>query len=81
MLSESEGEVAQSCPTVCNSWTVAYRLLRPWDFLSKGTGVSCHSLLQRIFLTQGSNPGLPALQANALPSEPLGKLDNLKDMV
>ena len=22
------------------------------------TGVSCHSLLQRIFLTQGSNPGL-----------------------
>ena len=57
-----------------NSWTVAYQLLRPWDFPGKGTGVGCHFLLQRIFLTQGSNPGLPALQANALLSEPLGKL-------
>ena len=56
-------------------WTVAYRLLHPWDFPGKGTGVGCHCLLQRIFLTQGSNPGLPALQANTLPSEPLGKLD------
>ena len=27
-------------------WTVAYRLLRPWDFLGKGTGVGCHFLLQ-----------------------------------
>ena len=51
-------------------WTVADRLLRPWDFPGKGTG--CHFLLQRIFLTQGPNSGLPALQANALPSEPLG---------
>ena len=25
----------------------------------KNTGVSCHSLLQEIFPTQGSNPGLP----------------------
>ena len=25
----------------------------------KNTGVDCHSLLQRIFSTQGSNPGLP----------------------
>ena len=34
------------------------RLLHPWDSPSKNTGVDCHSLLQRIFLTQGSNPGL-----------------------
>ena len=27
------------------------RLLRPWDFLSKSTGVGCHFLLQGIFLT------------------------------
>ena len=45
--------------------------LRPWDFPGKGTGVGCHFLLHRVFLTQGSNPGLPALQADALPSEPL----------
>ena len=34
-------------------------LLLPCDFLGKSTGVGCHFLLQRIFLTQGSNPGLP----------------------
>ena len=40
-------------------WTVAStRLLRPWDFLGKSTGVGCHFLLQGIFLTQGLNPGL-----------------------
>ena len=41
-------------------WTVACtKLLCPWDFLSKSTGVGCRFLLQGIFLTQGSNPGLP----------------------
>ena len=29
------------------------------DSLGKKTGVGCYSLLQGIFLTQGSNPGLP----------------------
>ena len=41
-------------------WTVACtKLLRSWDFLGKSTGVGCRFLLQVIFLTQGSNPGLP----------------------
>ena len=31
------------------------RLLRPWDFPGKDTGVGCHFLLHRIFPTQGSN--------------------------
>ena len=31
------------------------RLLCPWDFPVKNTGVSCHFLLQGIFPTQGSN--------------------------
>ena len=34
------------------------RLLCLWDFPDKDTGVVCHFLLQRIFLTQGSNLGL-----------------------
>ena len=34
------------------------RLLRPWDFPGKSTRVGCHFLLQGIFLTQESNPGL-----------------------
>ena len=40
-------------------WTV--RLLCPWDFPSKNTGVGCHALLQGIFLAQGSNPSLLGL--------------------
>ena len=35
------------------------RLLCPWDFPVKSTGVGCHFLLERIFLTQGLNLGLP----------------------
>ena len=31
---------------------------RPWDFPGKNAGVGCHSLLQEIFPTQGSNLGL-----------------------
>ena len=49
----------KSCPTLCYPWTVVPKLLRPWDSSGKNTGVGCHFLLQRIFLTQGSNPGFP----------------------
>ena len=35
------------------------RLLCPWVFPGKNTGVDCHFLLQEIFLTQGLNPDLP----------------------
>ena len=34
------------------------RLLYPWDSPSKDIGVESHFLLQGIFSTQGSNPGL-----------------------
>ena len=47
------------------SWTLLWlhglylaRLLYPWDFSGKNTGVGCHFLLQGIFLTQGLNSGL-----------------------
>ena len=40
-------------------WTVACtKLLCPWDFQGKRTGVGCHFLLQEIFPTQGLNPGV-----------------------
>ena len=39
--------------TLCNA-----RILCPWSSLGKNTGVSSHSLLQGICLTQGSNLGL-----------------------
>ena len=37
-------------------WSV--RLLWPWDSPGRSTGEDCHSLLQRLFPTQGLNPGL-----------------------
>ena len=52
------GLVAKSCPILATPWTVACRLLCPWDFPGKNTGVGCHALLQGIFPTQGSNPCL-----------------------
>ena len=55
------------------SWTVAYRLLCPWDFPGKNTGVGCHFLLQGNLPDPGIKPGSPALQADALSSKPPGK--------
>ena len=48
------------------------RLLPPWDFPGKSTGVGCHFLFQKIYPTQGSNLGLPHCR-QTLPSEPPGK--------
>ena len=41
------------------------RLLYPWNFPGKNTGVGSHFLLQRIFPTQRSNPGLPNCRLSA----------------
>ena len=48
--------VAQSCLTLRPHGLYPARLLCPWDSPGKNTGMGCHSLLQRIFPTQGSNP-------------------------
>ena len=43
------------------------RLLCPWDFPGKNTGVGCHLLLQGIVPTQGLNLPLLYWQADSLP--------------
>ena len=52
------------------------RLLCPWDFPGKNTGVGCHFLLQGIFMAQGLNTRLlhllQEMQLESL-SEPPGK--------
>ena len=58
-FNESESEVTQWCLTLQPCGLSRARLLHPWYFLGKSTGVDCHFLLQWIFPTQGSNPGLP----------------------
>ena len=51
--------VTKSCPTLFDPMDCKpARLLCPWDFPDKNTGVDCHSLLQGIFPTQRSNSGL-----------------------
>ena len=49
-----------------------HQLYGPWSPPGQNTGVGSLSLLQGIFLTQGSNPGLPVFQADSLPGEPQG---------
>ena len=52
-------------------WIVAcVRLLRPWYFQDKNTGVGCHFLLQGIFPAQGLNPGLLHWQVGSLAAVP-----------
>ena len=46
-------KVAQSCPTLCDTMDCS-----PWNSPGQNTGVGSLSLLQGIFPTQGSNPGL-----------------------
>ena len=58
LVESKESEVVQSCQTLCDPMDACTKLLRPWDFQGKSTGVGCHFLLQGIFPTQGSNPGL-----------------------
>ena len=51
---------AQSCLTLCNPMDCCPPGSSVHgESLGKNTKVGCHTLLQRIFPTQGSNPGLP----------------------
>ena len=72
---ESESEVAQLCPTLCNPMGRIAFQAPLWNSPDKNTGVGCHFLLQGIFLTQGSNPHLLCLlqwQVGSLPLLHLG---------
>ena len=50
-------KVTQPCLTLCNP--MDYTVYSPWNSPGQNTGVGSLSLLQGIFPTQGSNPGLP----------------------
>ena len=61
-------KVAQSCLTLRS-----HGLDSPWNSPGQNTGVGSLSLLQGIFPNPGIEPRSPALQADALTSEPPGK--------
>ena len=52
------GLVTKSCLTLMTPWTVTCQAPLSWDSPGRNFGVSCHFLLQGIFLTQELNPGL-----------------------
>ena len=69
--------IAQFCPALLQPHGLQpTRLLCPWDFPGKNTGVGCHFLFQGIFLTQGLNSYLLQeimhWQAGSLPLSHLG---------
>ena len=59
-MSQQGGDTVKSasCSVVSNSLR-PQGLYSPWNSPGQNTGVRSHSLLQGIFPTQGSNPGLP----------------------
>ena len=52
-------QVVSDSATPWNAGSSVHGIFHPWDSPGKNTRVGCHFLLQGIFLTQGSNPGLP----------------------
>ena len=75
---KSESEVAQSCPTLWTWWTVAYQAPLSMGFSRQEycSGLPFPSLGD--LPNPRIKPGSPALQADALTSEPPGKPDSTK---
>ena len=74
MISE-EMFLVSSFQLFATPWTIASRLLCPWDSPGKNSGVGCHALLQGVFPTQGWKPHLSslALADQLFTVEPLEK--------
>ena len=71
---DHESEIAQSCLTLCDPMACSLQGFSiHWIFQAKNTGVGCHFLLQGNLSDLGIEPGSPALQADSVLSEPLGK--------
>ena len=66
---KNKSEVAQSCPTLCDPMDT--RLLCPWDFLGKSTGVGCRFLLQGTSLLSRQEywSGLPFPSPGNFPTQ------------
>ena len=69
-VKESESEVAQSCLTLCDLWTVAYQAVPSMGFSRQEYGSGLLFLSPGDLPNSGIEPGSPALQADTLTSEP-----------
>ena len=62
-----QGHLFPSYRIEVNAQSLPKEKISPRDSLGKNTAVSCHFLLQGIFPTQVSNPGLLHWQVDSLP--------------
>ena len=69
----SESEVAQSCPTLCDPWTVAYQAPQSMEFSRQEYWNGLPYPSPGDLPDTGIKPGSPTLQADSLPSELPGK--------
>ena len=70
---ESESEITQSCPTLCDPWTVAYQAPPSMGFFRQEYWSGLPFPSPGDAPNPGIKPGFPALEADALTSEPPGK--------
>ena len=75
MKVKSESEVAQSCPTSRPHGLQPSRLLRPWDFPGKSTGVGGHCLLLDPVCLWGNIKSCRCLFCSCLSTSALHKDD------
>ena len=70
---ESESEIAQLCPTLCNPWTVAHQALPSMEFSRQEYWSRLPFPSPGNLPDPGIEPRSPTLQADALTSVPPGK--------
>ena len=68
----SVSEVAQLCPTLCDPWTVAYQASPSMGFSRQEYWSGLPFPSTGDLPDPGMEPGSPALEADALTSEPPG---------
>ena len=75
-IRNDNSEIESNSHSVVSESLLPHGLYSPWNSSGQNTGVGSPSLLQGIFSTQGSNPGIkprsPVFQADSLPAEPQG---------
>ena len=72
-MSESESEVAQLCPTLCDLWTVAHKAPPSMGFSRQEYWSGLPFPSPGDLPDPGVEPRSPTLQADALTSAPPGK--------
>ena len=71
-----DGLVDKLCLTLATPWTVAHKLLCPWDFPGKNTGVDCFSSPEDLpdpGIKPASQTHSPCIASRFFTIEPPGK--------